>query len=141
MTNFEKYSGTLKTTKFGLINGVPVECDKILNSFEHDPCERCRFCSDIDTDGTKSCGEFRMYWLQQEYIEPKINIPDETHIDAKVLVSTNGIDWYKRHYAGSKDGKYYAWNDGRTSFTVVDAEYSKRQKSNKRPWEYMKLYE
>lgn len=133
MTNFEKYSGTLKTTKFGLINGVPVECDKILNSFEHDPCERCRFYSDIDADRTKNCGEFRMYWLQQEYIEPKINIPADTPIDTKVLVSANGEYWTKRHYAGFKDGKHYAWSVGKTSWTCEPDEISQ--------WEYMKLYE
>ena len=133
MTNFEKYSGTLKTTKFGLINGVPVECDKILNSFEHDPCERCRFYSDIDADRTKSCGEFRMYWLQQEYIEPKINIPEGTPIDTKVLVSDYGTDWCKRHYAGFKDGKHYVWPGGKTSWTSEPEELSL--------WEYMKLYE
>ena len=133
MTNFEKYSGALKTTKFGLINGVPVECDKILNSFEHDPCERCRFYSDIDADRTKSCGEFRMYWLQQEYIEPKINIPEGTPIDTRVLVSDDGKNWIKRHYAGNMNGIYYAWNEGRTSWTSAP-----KQKIS---WEYMKLYE
>ena len=133
MTNFEKYSGTLKTTKFGLINGVPVECDKILNSFEHDPCERCRFYSDIDADRTKNCGEFRMYWLQQEYIESKINIPDETPINAKVLVSSNGTDWYKRHYAGIKNGRHHVWRDGKTSWSSDTNESSS--------WMYMKLYD
>ena len=134
MTNFEKYSGTLKTTKFGLINGVPVECDKILNSFEHDQCERCRFYSNIDTDRTKSCGEFRMYWLQQEYIEPKITIPEGTSVDTKVLVSDDGIVWGKRHYAGNINGQHYAWDEGRTSWS---REYERQMT----PWEYMKLYE
>lgn len=127
MTNFEKYSNDMKTTIFAVINGEPKDCNGNL-------CDKCSFYN-------LRCANARMEWLKAEYVEPKINIPEGTPIDTKVIVSTNGIDWYKRHYAGSKDGKYYAWNDGRTSFTVIDAEYSKRQKSNKRPWEYMKLYE
>ena len=74
-----------------------------------------------------------MYWLLQEYVEPKINIPDDTPIDAKVLVSDAGEDWFKRHYAGCVDGFHYAWNEGRTSWSS--------NPSNKIAWEYMKLYE
>ena len=133
MTNFEKYSDALKTTNFGLINGVPVECDKILNSFEHDPCERCRFYTSSDENRIKNCGEFRMYWLQQEYKEPKINIPEGTPVDTKVLVSMNGTKWIKRYYAGKRNGKHVVWSYGATSWTCEQDEISS--------WEYMKLYE
>lgn len=128
MTNFEKHFDDLTASNFGLADGKIVSCTEL-------SCYKCIFYR------IPSCAIARMEWLKAEYEEPKITIPEGTPIDTKVIVSTNGIDWYKRHYAGSKDGKYYAWNDGRTSFTIVDAEYPKRQKSNKRPWEYMKLYE
>lgn len=133
MTNFEKYSGTLKTTNFGLINEEPIECDKIQNSFENDACTKCRLYTSSDENRIKNCGELRMYWLLQEYVEPKINIPDNTPIDTKVLVSDTGEDWFKRHYAGCIDGFHYAWNEGRTSWSS--------NPSNKIAWEYMKLYE
>ena len=135
MTNFEKYCNDLLSIGFALIKGKPANCRAI-------SCSECDFQEGYNpTYFSSYCNNKRMEWLKAEYEEPKISIPDDTPIDTKVLVSTNGIDWYKRHYAGFKDGEYYAWNDGRTSFTVVDAEYSKRQKSNKRPWKYMKLYE
>ena len=74
-----------------------------------------------------------MYWLQQEYIEPKINIPKNTIIDTKVLVSNDGITWNRRYYAGPMNGTHYVWNDGRTSWTA--------EPYQKKSWEYMKLYE
>ena len=134
MTNFEKYSGTLKTTNFGLINEVPVECDKILNSFENDACTRCRFYTSSDENRIKNCGELRMYWLLQEYVEPKINIPADIPIDTKILVSTDGITWHRRYYAGKRNGEHVAWVEGKTS-------WSSEPDKCKAPWEYMKLYE
>lgn len=131
MTNFEKYSKDLVSTNFAVVKGTIVFCDGT-------PCSVCDLLKEKDT--CTGCDVSRIKWLKAEYEEPKINIPESTPVDTKVLVSMNGTKWIKRYYAGFKDGEYYAWNDGRTSFTIVDAEYSKRQKSNKRPWEYMKLY-
>lgn len=64
-----------------------------------------------------SCAIARMEWLKAEYEEPKITIPEGAPVDTKVLVSDNGEDWFRRHYAGCVDGKYYAWNEGRTSWS------------------------
>ena len=49
-----------------------------------------------------------------------------------IIVSDNGKDWFKRHYAGCVDGEHYAWNEGRTSWSS--------NPSNKITWEYMKEY-
>ena len=58
-------------------------------------------------------------------------------IDTKVLVSKNGKDWSRRHFAEYKDGKVYCFNDGYTSFTIVNYAYL----SNATSWEYVKLYQ
>ena len=121
MTNFEKYFNDLTTASFGLLDGKPIAC--CIES-----CGKCDF-----NHSDKDCSIAKMEWLKAEYKEPKITIPDETPVDTKVLVSENGEYWIKRHYAGNMNGIYYAWNEGRTSWTSAP-----KQKIS---WEYMKLYE
>ena len=58
-------------------------------------------------------------------------------VDTKVLVSSDGKDWYRRHFAEYKDGKVYCFNSGTTSFTAQGSEFP----SGKISWEYVKLYE
>ena len=58
-------------------------------------------------------------------------------VDTKVLVSSDGKDWYRRHFAEYKDGKVYCFNNGATSFTAQGSEFL----SGKVSWEYAKLYE
>ena len=58
-------------------------------------------------------------------------------VDTKVLVSNDGKEWSRRHFAKYEDGKVYCFNDGYTSFTIVDYAYL----SNATPWEYCKLYQ
>lgn len=121
MTNFEKFSKDMKTTIFAVINGEPKDCKETL-------CDICEF-----KIRSRRCAKNRMEWLKSEYVEPKINIPDDTPIDTKVLVSVNGKYWTKRHYAGKRDGKHYVWSSGKTSWTCEPDEIIQ--------WEYMKLYE
>ena len=123
MTNFEKYSKDLVSTNFAVVKGTIVFCDGT-------PCSVCDLLKEKDT--CTGCDVSRIKWLKAEYEEPKINIPDETPIDAKVIVSENGEYWTKRHYAGFKHGKHYAWSVGKTSWTCEPDEISQ--------WEYMKLY-
>ena len=58
-------------------------------------------------------------------------------VDTKVLVSDDGKEWYRRHFAKYEDCKVYCFNDGYTSFTIVNYAYL----SNATPWEYCKLYQ
>ena len=58
-------------------------------------------------------------------------------VDTKLLVSDDGKEWYRRHFAKYEDGKVYCFNDGYTSFTIVNYAYL----SNATPWEYCKLYQ
>lgn len=55
-------------------------------------------------------------------------------VDTKVLVSSDGKDWYRRHFAEYKDGKVYCFDSGATSFSVDRDSYISA-------WEYVKLYE
>ena len=58
-------------------------------------------------------------------------------VDTKVLVSDDGEEWNRRHFAKYEDGKAYCFNDGYTSFTIVNYAYL----SNATSWEYVKLYQ
>ena len=61
----------------------------------------------------------------------------EIPVDTKVLVSDDGKEWSRRHFAEYKDGKVYCFNNGATSFTAQGSEFL----SGKVSWEYAKLYE
>ena len=58
-------------------------------------------------------------------------------VDTKVLVSNDGKEWSRRHFAEYKDGKVYCFYDGYTSFTIVDYACL----SNATAWNYAKLYQ
>lgn len=89
-------------------------------------------CDDIWCDETLS-GEdglpFTLGLTSREDEKPKsiekfLGIKDalwfQVPVDTKILVSTDGIDWYKRYFAKYEGGKVYAWNNGFTSWTAVD---------------------
>ena len=52
-------------------------------------------------------------------------------VDTKLLVSADGIVWYKRHFAKYIDDTVYAFNSGRTSWS----------ETNVSSWKYVKLEE
>ena len=58
-------------------------------------------------------------------------------VDTKVLVSNDGKEWNRRHFAEYKDGKVYCFNSGVTSFTVKESYFLNEKAS----WEYVKLYQ
>ena len=109
MTNYEKFKDLLDkfgvcNIKWGVKNGEPVECDAKI------ACRDCEFAG--------SCTKKRLEWLDSEYKEPYVdwsNVP----VDTKILVSHDGKDWLKRHFAGidPTNKKPRAWICGRTSFT------------------------
>ncbi len=53
-------------------------------------------------------------------------------VDTKVLISEDGNEWERRHFAKYEDGKVYCFTGGCTSFTVKDNSVCE--------WEYAKLY-
>ena len=54
-------------------------------------------------------------------------------VDAKVLVSNDGKDWIKRHFAKYEDEHVYTFRNGLSSFTT--------EKDDVYRWNYAKLYE
>lgn len=57
-------------------------------------------------------------------------------VDAKVLVSNDGEEWYFRHFAKYEDGKIYCFNNGYSSFTIKEVNYQ-----HTISWKYTELYE
>ncbi len=57
---------------------------------------------------------------------------DKVKIDTRVLVSDDGINWHKRHFARYTCGRVYTWCYGSTS-------WSKGNASDVAPWRYAKL--
>lgn len=57
---------------------------------------------------------------------------DKVKIDTRVLVSDDGINWNKRHFARYTCGRVYTWGYGSTS-------WSKGNVSDVAPWRYAKL--
>ena len=56
-------------------------------------------------------------------------------VDTKVLVSDDGKEWIRRHFAKYEDGKVYCFDSGTTSFSVQDDD------SDINGWKYAKLYQ
>ena len=60
-------------------------------------------------------------------------------VDTKILVSEDGIDWYRRYFAKYENGIIYAFPDGLSSFTACyKPECGYRRVC---AWKYGKLYE
>lgn len=57
---------------------------------------------------------------------------DKVKIDTRVLVSDDGVNWHKRHFARYTCGRVYTWGYGSTS-------WSKGNVSDVAPWRYAKL--
>ena len=57
---------------------------------------------------------------------------DKVKIDTRVLVSDDGVNWHKRHFARYTCGRVYTWGYGSTS-------WSKGNASDVAPWRYAKL--
>lgn len=58
-------------------------------------------------------------------------------VDTKILVrNSNDNEWCKRHFAKYEDGRIYAWQDGRSSFTIKEYPIT----SYGTEWNQAKLY-
>lgn len=110
MTNWEKYKDEI--LKYSTCGGFAVVDGKLKL------CELtyCADCDMSDNNGFGICEETKLKWLDEEYKEPS---PYEGwEIDDKIEVSSDGLAWNKRHFAGiSEKGKPLAWVAGRTSWS------------------------
>lgn len=128
MTNFEKYKKQMeefiyntKDSNLAVADGKIIKCEDV-------PCSECELSkkSYIGLD----CFSRMLLWLCEEYQEPPVDwsmVP----IDTKVLVSNTGDYWCKRYFAKRKDGRYYTWYQGATSWSNDRME----------AWDYAKLAE
>ena len=129
MTNQEKYKEEiLDLVISNACIGVDNETGELVACDSRDGCTWCKF-----NDGPVSCTKLRKKWLNEEYVEPKVDW-SKVPVDTPVLVSVNGVDWWNRYFA-SFDGNFvFAWDDGATSWTtcrVTKWKYA-RLKENKR---------
>ena len=125
MLNREAYKDTLDNLLAGVVAvvyGKPVLCDDA-NCSDCLFRERCR---------RKENRKKFIDWLNAEYQEPSVDwsmVP----IDTPVLASCNGKKWYRRYFAGMRDGKPEAYDVGATSWSVDG--------NRTCVWKYMKLAE
>lgn len=108
MTNREKFRDELDnmlSVFLAVANGKPVPCDDT-------DCRECDFKGNC-----MGREEAVLDWLNAEYQEPSVdwnNVP----IDTPVLASCDGERWYRRYFAGVRDGKPETYDVGATSWSV-----------------------
>lgn len=125
MTNREVYKDTLDNMLaevIAVVDGKPVLCDDA-NCSDCLFRERCR---------RKENRKKFIDWLNAEYQEPSVDW-SKVPIDTPVLVSEDGEMWYRRYFAGMRDGKPETYNVGATSWSVDGNQTC--------VWEYMRLAE
>lgn len=125
MTNYEHYKSEIdKITRMGRMVAVEEKTGKI-TSCNQITCLQCRF----DSCGC-DCDTAALAWADAEYIEPKVDWY-KVVVDTPILVSSDNVQWYCRHFAKYENGLFYVWDDGRTSYTT----------NTKSMWKYAKLAE
>ena len=128
MTNFEKYRKQLlefivnnKGSSPAMVDGKFVKCGDT-------HCSKCSL--DKEEYHGMYCRNRMLLWLCEEYQEPTADW-SKVEVDTKVLVSDDGEEWHKRHFARYEEGIVYVWGYGDTSWTTDLME----------AWEYAKLAE
>jgi hypothetical protein len=131
MTNREKYaeqildiacSGTRIAVKKNVMKPVP--CQDI-------PCADCYLRLKKGSRCEDACKE----WCESEYVEPQIDW-SKVPVDTPILVRDSQDDeWLHRHFAKFKDGVVYAWDDGKTSWSLLSLDKVDWN------WKYAKLAE
>lgn len=126
MLNIEYYKDELKEIiirNIGIdsITGKPKMCNELF-------CLDCVF-KDQDCCSPKKVEQ----WLQSEHVE-QVDW-SKVEVDTPILVRESEQNpWLKRYFAKFKNGKVYAWNGGKTSWSIED-------KIGMLCWNYAKLAE
>lgn len=127
MTNREKYKEEIldiacKGNQIAIrkCDGKLVECSSTLC------CAECGFRS-LKHEG---CASNLRKWCNAEY-KPSIDW-SKVEVDTPILVSSDGKEWYKRYFSRYKNGKVFAWLDGRTSWSVQEIISKCKSKSNRK---------
>lgn len=123
MTNYEHYGKQIeKFTRMGQKVAVKKDTNEIIP------------CADIGCGGClfgayDSCTKKSMSWADAEYIEPTVDWA-KVPIDTPILVNNSiCLDWVRNHFAKYENGRVYAWEGGKTSYTTDKTCY----------WKYAKL--
>lgn len=111
MTNYEHYKKWFDENKkelllrgFALRDGKPGFC-------KSRECENCDFW-----ESGGFCNKPTTEWLDQEIKEPETDW-SKVKVDARILVSADGMNWIKRHFAKYEHGTVYAWTGRATSWS------------------------
>lgn len=127
MLNIEKYKEMLIDMEIIDVNKLAVVNDKPVN------CTDLYVCDECDFGKKKNCSPYLEEWLFSEYEEPEVDW-SKVKVDTPILVKdTEEEEWQRRHFAGLKNGKVYAWHDGLTSWSAIG--------ECERSWKYAKLAE
>lgn len=145
MTNEEFYKDELKVimkrvTKDLLIDQIAV------NKQGQPECCIKQSCDDCIFNGCCSL-EAKKQWLEQEYVEPEQQVDwSKVKVDTPILVRESEQNpWLKRYFAKFKGGKVYAWNSGKTSWSIEDKigmlcwKYAKLAESEETVWQRSEL--
>lgn len=127
MTNYEHYKEQIERfARMGQKVAIKKDTNEIVFCVDivSGCCDNCLF------GGYGNCAQKAMAWADAEYIEPNVNWY-KVAVDTPIMVSSNNIDWYCRHFAKYENGLFYVWDDGRTSYTT----------DTKSMWKYAKLAE
>ena len=121
MKNREKYAEEIKN-----YNG-----DNFCGDFIRPIILKREHCRDISCT---HCALFQVLWLDEEYEEAEVDW-SKVEVDTPILVkNVEQEHWYKRYFAGYKNGKVSAWVNGATSWTALDED-------DDYTWNYAKLAE
>ena len=125
MLNIEKYKKMLIDMEIIDVNKLAVVNDKPVN------CTDLYVCDECDFGEKKNCSPYLEEWLFSEYEEVDWS---KVKVDTPILVKdTEEEEWQRRHFAGFKNGKVYAWHDGLTSWSAIG--------ECERSWKHAKLAE
>nr|DAF59588.1 MAG TPA: hypothetical protein [Siphoviridae sp. ctmIh35] len=125
MTNMEKYKDALAdilSEVIAVVDGKLVMCKNAI-------CSDCLFGNIC---GKPDHNKELIDWLNAEYQEPSVDW-SKVPIDTPVLASCDGKRWYRRYFAGVRDGKPETYDVGATSWSVDD--------NRTCVWKYMRLAE
>ena len=123
MTNREKFKDDLEemlSAFLAVVEEKPVHCEDM-------DCQECDFRGKCPV--REKCV---IDWLNSEYQEPPVDW-SKVPIDTPVLASCDGERWYRRYFAGVRDGKPETYDVGATSWSVDG--------NRTCAWKYMKLAE
>lgn len=113
MLNKEKYANKIielaaNAGVFVLKNGEPALCRET-------KCEDC----DFNKLNSCKCSEYKFReWLDSEYVEPPVDW-SKVAVDTPILARNSEEEtWRKRYFAKYENETVYAWDGGKTSWSI-----------------------